>query len=163
MKLKILLLIIPLFFCGSIFGQTTDSVKFILKGNKYWNNVNLNTRDDYVDYWKQINIGEVIDVLDGDCQLGKLDVPPKIICIMVIGMTRDKALGYLVPVVSELSDTIMIKERKTYFNKSVIDSAIVLWNENKSYLRISKKQFDLWVNTYTEADINFRITNEITR
>jgi len=162
-------LFILLLFCSSVLAQdigdnsksnSKDSVKIVLKGTKYWNNASLTTKEDYSNYWKQINIGEIIDVLDGDCKLGKLDVPPKIICIIVTGLSRKDALAYLVPVTDKLSDTIMVKSRKFYFSKSIIDSSKVLWTKSKSYLKIDKEQFESWIKEYTKTEIDNNITSE---
>ena len=144
-------------------GSAFSDVELMVQGREHWRDGKPTTDwtvDDFKEFWRQTHKGEIISILHGGTPFGRLDVPPVIIHITVTGVTYEQAKNYVSPL---LDDTSTIKQRRWHFTRSVIDSAITLWEFDGSHLIITKQQAKNLIKEYNVAAIKQKIRDRLKR
>jgi len=145
-------------------------VDLAVKGVEYWKDGKPTldwTRADFIEFWRQTHKGEIIEVFPVGTSFGTNVKPPKIIRITITGITVEKARAYLEPLIDSLadpkSDTLNIKQQRFFFQRRVVDSALVLWEVDKSHIVITKQQAKTLLKEYNISTIKQKIKDRLQR
>ena len=162
MKYLWLLLLIPML--------ASADVDLAVKGVEYWQDGKPTadwTREQFIEFWRQTHKGEIVDVFPVGHSFGTNVKVPKIIRITVTGVTVEQARTYLEPLIDSLadpaSDTTFIKEKRFFFRRAVIDSAIALWEADSSHITLTKAQAKNLLIEWDKATIKQKIMNRLQR
>ena len=162
--MKICIITIALLLCV---GSLAADVELAVKAEEYWEDGKPTTDwtiDDFKDFWRQTHKGEIIDAFEGSTILGTLDIPPSIVQITVTGVTLAEARSYLSPLTEPVGDsTIVVKQRRWHFTRAVVDSALVLWDNNESRLTITRAQAFNLISQYDIDVIKQKIIDGLQR
>lgn len=120
--------------------------------------------------WHQTHRGEIIVIKPDGWEWGRKERPPSYIIVKVPGVTVAQAVKYTQGLIdsslydSSLAtqpDTVDVKERRWHFLKKVVDSALVLWNVDSSFVVLTKEQAKTVVKEYDLAAIKQKIRDRL--
>lgn len=163
MRLISLILILSLLCAGSVAAD----VEVLIQAREYWQDGKSTldwTIKDFKDFWRQTHKGEIIGVFEGGKQLGRLDVPPTFVQVTIKGVTLEQAKKYLNPMTEQVGDsTVIVKQRRHYFKRMLVDSALALWEVDSSRITITKAQALLLIKEYDLAVVKQKIIDRLQR
>lgn len=159
--MKILLFILLLLLPLTAFADAD----LMVKAGEYWKDGKPTTdwtKKDFVEFWQQTHKGEIIDVYEVGTDFGRCK-PPKFIRITVTGVTVEQVKLFLDPLTEGFADTILVKQRRYYFRRPVIDSALVLWERDSTHFIMTKQQALILLKEYNIAAIKQKIIDRLQR
>ena len=123
------------------------------------------TRDDFIELWQQTHKGEIIDILPAGKFPGKKVHPPNFVKITVTGVSVEQARNYLKPLYDNIldvdGDSVQVKQRKYYFRRAVVDSALVLYETDSSSITLTKAQAVNFLKIWDIATIKQKIVDRL--
>ena len=169
--MKILLLLLFLI------APQVQSVEILVKAQKFWQRskaIPEGTLQDSISYlrdmWHQTHRGEIIVIKPNGWEWGRKERPPEYIVVKVPGVTVAQAIKYTQGLIdstlydsslSEQPDTVDVKERRWHFLKKVVDSALVLWSVDSSFVVLTANQAKTVVKEYDLAVIKQKIRDRL--
>ena len=169
--MKILLLLLFLI------APQVHSVEILVKAQPFWQRnqpIPDGTLQDSISYlrdmWHQTHRGEIIVIKPDGFDWGGNERPPEYIVVKVPGVTVAQAIKYTQGLIdstlydsslSQQPDTVDVKERRWHFLKKVVDSALVLWSVDSSFVVITANQAKTVVKEYDLAVIKQKIRDRL--
>ncbi len=162
MKTVILILLMAL--------SSSADVDLIVQAHEYYKDGKPTMgweKSDFVDFWRQTHKGEIIDVLFAGTNPGTEVHPPQFVVIRVTGVSVEQAQNYLSklndPSAVEDSDSVLVKERRFHFTRSVVDSAVTQWEVDSTIITMTKQQAQNRLKEYEVAIIKQKIKDYLQR
>ena len=154
------------------FTPKAHSVEVLVKASEHWQqfkDIPIGTTQDTLawlkDMWKQTHKGEIIVVKPNGWVWGGMENPPRFVIIKIPDATMAQAAKYLDMLEDTLavveSDSVMLKERRWHFLRKVVDSAMVLWSIDQSYVTLTNSQATNVVKEYDLAAIKQKIIDRL--
>ena len=150
MIIKIMLLLLFLI------APQVQSVEILVKAQPFWQRskeIPTGTLQDTISYlrdmWHQTHRGEVIVIKPNGWAWGGKERPPEYIVVKITGLSVAQAAQYIQGLldstlydstISPQPDTVDVKERKSYFLGSFVDSALTLWSTDSSFVTMNKNK-----------------------
>ena len=159
---------IILLLCGS-----AQSVELLVQARPNWKRAEISTswtKADFIDFWRQTHRGEIIEILPNGTVWGTMDIPPAFVLIKVPGVAMAQARKYRQPLIDSTNridtatvqpDSVNVKQRRFFFPKRVVDSALTLWNTDGSYITLTKAQAVATIKEYDIATVKQKIRNRL--
>ena len=154
-----------------------QSVEILVKAQQFWQRgkeIPTGTLQDTISYlrdmWHQTHRGEIIVIKPDGWEWGGKERPPSYIVVKVPGVTVAQAAKYTQGLIdstlydsslADQPDTVNVKERRWHFLKKVVDSALVLWSVDSSFVVLTKEQAKTVVKEYDLALIKQKIRNRL--
>ena len=169
--MKILLLLLFLI------APQVQSVEILVKAQPFWQRskaIPEGTLQDTISYlrdmWHQTHRGEIIVIKPDGFDWGGNERPPEYIVVKVPGVTLGQAMKYTQGLIdsslydsslAQQSDTVDVKERRWYFTKRVVDSALVLWSVDSSFIVLTPEQAKTVVQEYNLGAVKQKIIDRL--
>lgn len=169
---KLVYIFVLLMLVGSV-----NSVEILVKAQPFWQrskSIPEGTLQDTISYlrdmWHQTHRGEIIVIKPDGWVWGRKESPPEYIIVKVPGVTVAQAIKYTQGLIDstlydsslfEQPDTVNVKERRWHFLKKVVDSALVLWNVDSSFVVLTANQAKTVVKEYDLAVIKQKIRDRL--
>ena len=154
-----------------------QSVEILVKAQPFWQRseaIPEGTTQDTISYlrdmWHQTHRGEIIVIKPDGFDWGGNERPPEYIIVKIPGVTLGQAMKYTQGLIdsslydsslAQQSDTVDVKERRWYFTKRVVDSALVLWSVDESFVVLTKEQAKTVVQEYNLGAVKQKIRNRL--
>ena len=152
-------------------------VEILVKAQPFWQRskaIPEGTLQDTISYlrdmWHQTHRGEIIVIKPDGFDWGYNERPPEYIIVKVPGVTVAQAVKYTQGLIdstlydstlADQPDTVNVKERRWHFLKKVVDSALVLWSVDSSFVVLTANQAKTVVKEYDLAVIKQKIINRL--
>ena len=159
---------IILLLCGS-----AQSVELLVQARPNWKRAEISTswtKADFIDFWRQTHRGEIIEILPNGTVWGTMDIPPAFVLIKVPGVAMAQASKYRQPLIDSTNridtavvqpDSVNVKQRRFFFPKRVVDSALILWGVDSSYIVLTPIEAKNIIKQYDVAAIKQKIRNRL--
>ncbi len=154
-----------------------QSVELLVKAQEHWQklrDIPVGTTQDTIawlkEVWHTTHRGEIIVIKPDGWSWGRKESPPEYIVVKVPGVMVAQARKYTQglidsalydPLLSQQPDSVDVKERRWHFLKKVVDSAIVLWNMDSSFVVLAPVQALIVVKEYDLAVIKQKIRDKL--
>ena len=168
---------IKLFLIFMLLAVPVQSVEILVKAQPFWQRgkeIPTGTLQDSIAYlrdmWHQTHRGEIIVIKPDGWQWGGKEQPPSYIVVKVPGVTVAQAIKYTQGLIDSTlydslittqPDTVNVKERRWHFLKKVVDSALVLWSVDSSFVVLTANQAKTVVKEYDLALIKQKIRDRL--
>lgn len=168
---------IAIAICICLLATQVAGVELLVKAKPYWQNgekIPEGTTQDTISYlrqmWHQAHRGEIIVIKPDGWNWGSMETPPRFIIVKIPGVSVAQAQKYIQGLVDTTlfdstlmvqADTVDIKERRWYFLKKVVDSALVLWATDSSFVLLTPAQATNVVKEYDIAVIKQKIRDRL--
>ena len=156
-----------------LFATQAQSVELLVQAKPFWQrakDIPEGTTQDTIawlrDMWHQTHRGEIIVIKPDGWVWGCLERPPSFIVVKVPGVSVTQAVKYTQGLIDsalydgslfEQPDTVDVKERRWHFLKKVVDSALVLWSVDSSFVVLTAQQAKNVVKEYDLPAIKRKI------
>ena len=160
-----------------LIAPQVQSVEILVKAQPFWQRseaIPEGTLQDSISYlrdmWHQTHRGEIIVIKPNGWMWGRKERPPEYIIVKVPGVTVAQAIKYTQGLIdstlydstlSQQPDTVDVKERRWHFLKKVVDSALVLWSVDSSFVVLTANQAKTVVQEYNLAAIKKKIRDRL--
>lgn len=160
-----------------LFATQAHPVELLVQAKPFWqrlSDIPEGTTQDTIawlrDMWHQTHRGEIIVIKPDGWTWGRMERPPQFIIVKVPGVSVAQAQKYTQGLIdstlydgslSEQPDTVDVKERRWYFLKKVVDSALVLWSVDSSFVVLTAQQAKNVVKEYDLAVIKQKIRDRL--
>lgn len=165
--MKILLILLFLI------APQVHSVELLVKAQPFWQRnksipegITRDTISYLRDMWHQTHRGEIIVIKPNGWEWGRKERPPEYIVVKVPGMTVTQAIKYTQGLIdsslydgslARQPDTVDVKERRWHLTKRIVDSALVLWSVDSSFVVLTPIQAKTVIKEYNLVVIKQRI------
>ncbi len=170
MKIFIIILLLAI-------APQVNSVEILVKAQAFWQRgkaIPEGTTQDTISYlrdmWHQTHRGEIIVIKPDGWEWGRKERPPEYIVVKVPTVTVAQAVKYTQGLIDsslydssliDQPDTVDVKERRWHFLKKVVDSALVLWSVDSSFVVLTPAQAQSVVKEYDLAAIKQKIRDRL--
>lgn len=160
-----------------LFATQAHSVELLVQAKPFWQrltDIPEGTTKDTIawlrDVWHQTHRGEIIVIKPDGWTWGGMERPPQFVVIKVPGVSVAQAQKYTQglidstlydPLADSQPDTVDVKERRWHFLKKVVDSALVLWSVDSSFVVLTPQQAKSVVKEYDLALIKQKIRDRL--
>ena len=160
-----------------LIAPQVQSIEILVKAQPFWQRgkeiptVTLQDSISYLrDMWHQTHRGEIIVIKPDGWGWGRKERPPEYIVVKVPGVTVAQAIKYTQGLIDSTlydsslitqPDTVDVKERRWHFLKKVVDSALVLWSVDSSFVVLTANQAKTVVKEYDLAVIKQKIRDRL--
>ena len=156
---------------------SVNSVELLVNAQTFWQRseeIPTGTTQDTTDYlsdmWHQTHRGEVIVIKPNGWAWGGKERPPEYIVVKITGLSVAQAAEYIQGLldstlydstISPQPDTVDVKERKSYFLESFVDSALTLWSTDSSFVTMNKNKAKTVVKKHALEVIKQKIRDRL--
>lgn len=160
-----------------LLATQAQSVELLVQAKPFWqrlSDIPEGTTQDTIawlrDMWHQTHRGEIIVIKPDGWTWGGMANPPRYVIVKVPGVSVAQAQKYTQGLIdsslyddtaSVQSDTVDVKERRWHFLKKVVDSALVLWSVDSSFVVLTPQQALSVVKEYDIAAIKQKIRDRL--